>query len=308
MEENDRLPVEKGLASKIYGLAFKDPQSGYSLAQQIGSQPHHVNAKIKELYKQKYLLKIEKKEWKYPRWQSNPETLIIKIEQIKQKENITFTELDKQVLIERFNNYFFKQFFHSSFRRELIINPNPNAIDQILSVFETVTRLMEQFSDYIEECQKIITVKDYQEMIQKQKDSLKDFYGKLKLKKIADIIKDDEIPKFHKYLEDNLGEKIEFSKVKNMITDFRESEQLKKFDTNMFEKTQKQIGDKTDIENFFITSFFTPIPKHLFENYKGISSWGRKYNELEEMIQLFMKMKLIDILQSIDNKEKQSYF
>jgi hypothetical protein len=71
----------------------------------------------------------------------------------------------------------------------------------------------------------------------------------------------------------------------------------------MFEKTQELIGDKTDIEKFFITSFIVPIPKHLFENYKGISSWGRKNKELEAFIKVFMKMILIDILQSLDDKE-----
>jgi hypothetical protein len=139
-------------------------------------------------------------------------------------------------------------------------------------------------------------------MMQKQKDSLQNLYEKLKLKEIADTIKDEEIPKLHKALEKKFGEKIEFSKVKKLITVFREADQLKTFGTDMFEKTQGLIGDKMDIEKFFITSFIVPIPKHLFENYKGISSWGRKYNELEAVIQVYMKMTLIDVLQSLDNK------
>jgi hypothetical protein len=303
MEENDLLPVEKGLASKIYGLAFRDPQSGYSLAQQIGTQPHHVNAKIKELNEQKYLLKKEKKGWKYPRWQSNPEILVKKIEQIKQKDNIKLTELDKKVLSERFNNYLFRSICYNTFQAELKENPNANAIDYILSAFEIFTILMQQFSGFSENCQKIITEEDYQRIIQKERAFVADLNADLKLKDFLDTMKDEDIPKFHQHLRDDLGEKIEFNELKNIIKNYRESEQFKIINPDTMKKLQEQVGDETDIYNEMMTSIVIPIPKHLFENYRGISSWGRKYLELEGMIEMIMRAKFIDISISIDKNK-----
>jgi hypothetical protein len=304
MEENDLLPVEKGLASKIYGLAFRDSQTGYNLAKQIGTQPHHVNAKIKELYNQKYLLKIEKREWKYPRWQSNPETLIKKIEQIKQKQNITLTELDKKILSERFNNYLFRSICYNTFQAELKENPNSNAIDYILSAFEIFTILMEQFSGYIEACQKIITEEDYQRITRTERAFVADLNRDLKIKKIIDTVKDEENPELHKYIRDELGKNIELSELKNIIRKYRESELFNMINPDMMKKLQEQVGDEIDIYNEMMTSFVIPIPKHLLEHYRGISSWGRKYNELEGMIEQIIRAKFIDISISLEKEEK----
>ena len=50
MKDKDNINLEKGLASKIYGLAYHKPTSGYRIAKIIGSQPHHVNNKIKKMH------------------------------------------------------------------------------------------------------------------------------------------------------------------------------------------------------------------------------------------------------------------
>ena len=209
MEKNNLLPIEKGLASKIYGLAFQDPQSSYNLAKQIGTQPHHVNAKIKELYKQKYLLKIENKEWRWPRWRANPDALIKKIEQIKQQEHITLTELDTQVLSERFNNYLFRTLSCQSFQGEVEKNTNANAVDDILCGFEMFMRLMEQSSEYVEACNKITTKADYQKMRREQKKSIKHLWLQYKLNIFVNTIKDEDIPALQNYIEINFGKKMQ---------------------------------------------------------------------------------------------------
>ena len=46
------------------------------------------------------------------------------------------------------------------------------------------------------------------------------------------------------------------------------------------------------------------MPKHLFENYKGISSWGRKYKELEFLINIFQDLKIMDSIDSIQSMNK----
>lgn len=304
MKKNDQLPVEKGTASKIYGLSYYEPRSGYGIAKEIGSQPHHVNAKIHDLYKKGYLLKIEKKEWPWPRWQSNANVLVKKIEQIKQKENITFTKLDKHVLYERLNNSFFRQLAYDDFCFELKENQNPNAIDSILSYFEILSILMEQFSFYVEECNNIHTEEDYQNIIQKKKNSLDELYAKLKLKYLSDSTKIEDISKLHTQFEKRLRKKIDFSKFRETIINFKESEQLDKADTKIFEKSQKQFGSKEKLYDFYLSSFNIPMPKHLFENYKGISSWGRKYKELEFLINIFQDLKIMDSIDSIQSMNK----
>ena len=49
MKKNDQLPVEKGTASKIYGLAYYEPQSGYVIAKEIGSQPALMKSSLTQL-------------------------------------------------------------------------------------------------------------------------------------------------------------------------------------------------------------------------------------------------------------------
>jgi len=300
MKKNDQLPVEKGTASKIYGLAYYEPRSGYGIARVIGSQTHHVNSKIKELYKYGYLLKIEKKEWRWPRWQSNANILVKKIEQIKQKENITFTKLDKHVLYERLNNSLFRELAYGDFCVELKENQNPNAIDSILSQFEIISILMEQFSWFIEDCNRIHTEEDYQNAIQQDRNILEKLYVVLKFKELSDSTKIEDIPKLHIQFEKKLRKKIEFSKFNETITYFKESKQLIKADTKIFEKLEKQYGSKEKLYDLLLSFFIVPMPKHLFENYKGISSWGRKYKELEDLINILQELKFIDAIQSLN--------
>ena len=102
------LPIEKGNASKIYGLAYYEPKSGYKIAKIIGTQTHHINEKIKELYKQGYLKKIKKKEWRWPKWQSKIKPLITKIENIKKEEKIILSDLDREILYAKLNDKFLR--------------------------------------------------------------------------------------------------------------------------------------------------------------------------------------------------------
>jgi len=83
MEEKIELPIEKGLSSKIYGLAYGEPKSGYELSKDIYGHYHHgVKTKINELAKENYFLEIQIEGQQHPKWLSNVEPLILKIESI----------------------------------------------------------------------------------------------------------------------------------------------------------------------------------------------------------------------------------
>jgi len=244
MKKNNQLSVEKGTASKIYGLAYDEPRSGYSIAKEIGSQPHHVNAKIHELYKEGSLLKIEKKEWTHPKWQSNANILVKKIEQTKQKENITFTKFDKQVLYERFNNSLFRQLAYGGFCVEFKENPNANAVDSILCDFDTGLIVAENISYFREKCEKINTEKEYNNYIQQQRKTFESYKHK---------------------------------------------------EPKLYSKARLNFNTDEDLIDSMIHSILSPLPKSLFEKCRGISSIGRKFQDIKLLIDEVTKFKINEL-------------
>jgi len=74
-------PIEKaGLASKVFLLAYGEPQSGYSIAMKIYGHDHHgIRSIINKLSPQGYFTAISDAEDKRPKWLSNGDIIIEKI-------------------------------------------------------------------------------------------------------------------------------------------------------------------------------------------------------------------------------------
>lgn len=295
----ENLAIEKGTASKIYGLAYNNPVSGYQLAKEIGSQPHHINAKIKQLHKQGYLKKISKSEWRWSKWKSNIKPLVKKIVNIKENERVHLTELDQEVLYNRLNSKYFREIAYNDIKFQLKQEKNINSVDEILSFFELLISVMSQNPDYIQECIKITNRKQYEKTILGHKNDFNDLIKKIKFKEILDKISDEEIPKVYKKIEKRLKKKISLEKFKSTIQEFKENKQLSLLKPSALEKIQKQLGSKKNFEDLSINSFVTPIPKNLLLNYRGISNIGRKYLEIEKYVEeiwAFRELNLINYI------------
>jgi hypothetical protein len=291
----EKLSIEKGTPSKIYGLAYDEPISGYKIAKEIGTQPHHINDKIKKMHKQGYLIKIRKPEWRWPRWQSDVKALVMKVDNIKKHENINLTELDKEVLYNRLNAKYFRSLVPSTIKNLIKEKGNIDSVDEILGFFEMLILLMEQDKHYVQECMKITNKKKYEEAISNQLKAAEDLRHKIKFKEFSDKIKDKDIPKLHKQLEKNLNKKIPIDKLKSLIQEFRDSKQLSLVEPGLFEKVGEKLGSKEALNDIFINSFITPIPKNLLVNYRGISSIGRKYLEIEEYVERIWEMRILHL-------------
>jgi glutamyl/glutaminyl-tRNA synthetase len=255
------------------------------------------------MYKQGFLTKIKKPEWRWVKWQSNVKPLVTIVENIKKQEKINLTELDKEVLFNRLNAKYFRIISYNTIKNHIKKENNINSVDEILGFFEMLIILMEQNKEYIQECLKITNKKQYEKLIlDKEKDS-KILQNKIKLKKFSDKIKDEEIPTFHKKLEKELNKKIPYKKLKDLIQEFRESKQLSLLNPEIYENAEVNLGSKEAVIDLFINSFITPIPKNLFLNYRGISSFGRKYLEIEKYIEEIWKFRAIQILEQIDDTD-----
>ena len=301
----EKLPIEIGLASKIYGLAYNEPVSGYQLANWIGTQPHHVNAKIKELYNGGYLRKITNPKWRWPKWRANVKALVKKVVSIKESENIQLTKLDQEVLLNRLSSKYFRDIAQNDIKYHLKQENNVNSVDEILSFFEMLILLMSQSPEYIKECIKITNKEQYEKAILEVKNEVNDLIGKIKFKKFADNISDEDIPKAHKEFEKRLQKKLSLEKFKSIIQQFRDSEQLSLLKPNTLEDVSKKLGSKKNFDNLFINSFVTPIPKNLLQNYLGISSFGRKYLEIEKVLENVWAFRELNLIKYIaDHMDK----
>ena len=90
MDKNEWIsPIEKGLAAKIYLLAYKKPKSGWKIAHEIyGHDQHGVRDVINKLSKEGYFKPIPIGEGKHPKWLSDVDPLISKIKhKIKKSED-----------------------------------------------------------------------------------------------------------------------------------------------------------------------------------------------------------------------------
>jgi biotin operon repressor len=97
--EKNLMPIEYGLDSKIYYLAYEQAKSGYQISQEIYGYYHYsINKKIKKLKNQGYFLPIQISGKKNPYWISNVKPIIDLIELFKKDEGIYFSDLDKHIL------------------------------------------------------------------------------------------------------------------------------------------------------------------------------------------------------------------
>ena len=70
---------------------------------------------------------------------------------------------------------------------------------------------------------------------------------------------------------------------------------------------RKRLGSNKNLYDLFINSFITPIPKNLLQNCRGISSFVRKYYEIEKYIDIvwsFREINLIDYI--VEHMEKNN--
>ena len=104
---NKTMPIEKGLASKIYLLAYPEPKSGYEIAKEIYGHDHHrVRTVIKKLAEEGYFMTVEMDEWRTPRWFSDAGPLVKKIEENK---GIELDDIEKYLLQHIINFMAFRE-------------------------------------------------------------------------------------------------------------------------------------------------------------------------------------------------------
>jgi len=135
---NKIMPIEKGLASKIYLLAYPEPKSGYEIANEIYGHDHHrVRTIIKELAEEGYFERVEKDEWKYPKWLSSVEPLFNRIKKIKSEEGITFTAVENKIIFHLLDFCTFREYIETRVPRNLK-DSSINATDFILDNLEFI--------------------------------------------------------------------------------------------------------------------------------------------------------------------------
>lgn len=135
--EKNLLPIESGLASKIYYLAYEQPKSAYEIAFDIYDKYHHsIINKIHELEEYGFFTPIDIEGKKHPKWLSNVEPLIdmiefrLKIDEDKKNQDVELSVLDKHILRRILDCSFFRlmvgEYFNVEFRGGF------NAVEHIL--------------------------------------------------------------------------------------------------------------------------------------------------------------------------------
>lgn len=252
MEEIIKLPIEKGLSSKIYGLAFEKPKSGYELSIEIYDHYHHgVKTKINHLFKEGYLLEIPIEGQKHPKWLSDIEPLIIKIESILNSKDQFLTDFEKKVLRKRFNNEFFRRLSKNDFHYEIKTGPC-NAVDSILGGFEMGLIIGENISYFREQSEKINTEIEYDKYLQQTKKLF---------------------------------------------------ESYKQRTPDIYAKARGQFDTNEDFLDSMTHSVVSPLPKSLFEKCKGVSSLGRKFHDIEWLIDNVIGFRFNDFLRFYEDLE-----
>ena len=193
----EKLPIEKGLASKIYGLAYNEPVSGYQLAKEIGTQPHHVNDKIKQLHKDGHLIKISNPNWRWSKWRANVNPLVKKIVSIKKDKKINLTKLDQEVLFDHLSSKYFRQLICNDIKYQLKKGNTVDSVEEILSGFEMFTLFMVQNRDYVEKCLKITNREQYEKEILEARKRVDDLLLRIDVKLFSDNISDEDIIKIY---------------------------------------------------------------------------------------------------------------
>lgn len=130
-------PIEDGLASKIYFLAYEKPKSAYEIAFKIYDKYHYsIISKIHELEVEGYFNSIKVPGKKHPKWLSNVDPLISIIEsklnnlEYKAKQKVKLNILDKYILKKILDCSFFRLIVANCF--EVEFRGGFNAVEHIL--------------------------------------------------------------------------------------------------------------------------------------------------------------------------------
>ena len=131
------IPIEDGLASKIYFLAYEKPKSAYEIAFEVYDRYHHsIIGKIHELEVEGYFNSIRVSGKKHPKWLSNVDPLISIIEyklnnvELKSKQKVKLNSLDKYILKKLLDCSFFRLIVANCY--EVEFRGGFNAVEHIL--------------------------------------------------------------------------------------------------------------------------------------------------------------------------------
>lgn len=157
------MPIEKGLASKIFLCAFEKPKSGYELGYDIYGHDHHRVRRIaRELSGEGYFKAIKIEGEKHPKWLSNIDCIISKIE----KEIIISDEyILKNILESKSFKFLLKEEIPKNLRDVQI-----NSVDLILSLLDIIIIISEGNEIFRKLSSEIKTEVDYYNAINKMKE------------------------------------------------------------------------------------------------------------------------------------------
>jgi len=147
---NKIMPIEKGLASKIYLLAYPEPKSGYEIAKEIYGHDHHrVRKIIKELAKEGYFMTVEMDEWRTPRWFSDASLLVDKIEENK---GVELNDIEKYLLQHVINFMTFREWIKTRMpriNRDIEINAGTFILDNAEILLILVGMIKSNYDTYL---------------------------------------------------------------------------------------------------------------------------------------------------------------
>lgn len=254
-EKTKKMPIEKGLAAKIYLLAYPKPKSGYEIAKEIYGYDHHrVRDVIKELAKEDYLIPVKEDEWRHPKWLSSVEPIIDRVKEIKQAENIELTEFDIHILRRILDSQVFREYIGNYIEKLTRNFPSKYHID----------RVMISPIDFILEEVEVTFIID------------RDIKAKAKLSGEKKIFEKEvrTIEEFDKMFEAyNWLKSLPYERLLEIPEEHQE----------YFKFLWKNLNDKENLYAFFPINF----PEDTLERLKRISSFGRKFYEVKWFIDSF---------------------
>ncbi|MHA1748907.1 MAG: hypothetical protein ACTSYF_09750 [Promethearchaeota archaeon] len=247
------MPIEEGLALKIYLLAYDThPKSGYEIAMEIYGHDHHrVRTTIKELAKEGYFIPIEKDEWRWPRWISSVEPIIKRVKEIKQIKNIELTDFDIHVLRKILDSEIFREHIQKHIDMIMPRNMLRYYIDLIVgkSAIDFILEEVEVFFIINRDIKEKAKLSNEKEIFEGEVKTIEEF---------------DKLLKAYTWLKSLPHER---------LSDIPEGQH------EYFEFLWHKLRE-TDMYAFFPIN----LPEDTLERLKGISSFGRKYEEIKGFI------------------------
>jgi hypothetical protein len=186
-ENEEKMPIEEGLASKIYLLAFFKPCSGYEISDRIyGRDLRVVRDTIYRHAPEGYFIAISQDKRKHPKWLSNIDILVDKIGKeirlFKSEQNVL-----KTVMTSRAFEYLIEKQLPDNLKDASI-----NAVDLILTTLDTLFIISEEIQTLANRGKEHDMIMDYDNAIfniQNDKKLMK--YLQKTLKKLC---KEKELP------------------------------------------------------------------------------------------------------------------